>query len=145
MPKCKNCGTRLTKFDNDICPVCGTKNPLEGVRNETVEITTEINLNKEQADMYHPKKKKTFFLLFSLIGWSGAPFFYIKRYVEGWFLLFISLILIGGIGTIIFTLSDLKFYGYLIVILVDYIFNICYGAILINKADYKDGNGEFLR
>ena len=30
MPYCKNCGARITKFEKDICPVCGQKKPLEG-------------------------------------------------------------------------------------------------------------------
>ena len=39
MPNCRNCGARITKFDKDICPVCGTKNPLQGVGSETMEVT----------------------------------------------------------------------------------------------------------
>ena len=25
MPYCRNCGARITKFEKDICPVCGQK------------------------------------------------------------------------------------------------------------------------
>ena len=44
MPNCRNCGARLSKFDTDLCPVCGIKNPLEGISSETVEITSQIDL-----------------------------------------------------------------------------------------------------
>ena len=47
MPKCRNCGTRLTKFDIDICPVCGTKDPLKGVSSDTLEVTSEISLDAD--------------------------------------------------------------------------------------------------
>ena len=40
MPNCRNCGARITKFDKDICPVCGQKNPLMGVDVvKSVEVT----------------------------------------------------------------------------------------------------------
>ena len=44
MPYCKNCGSRITKFDKEICPVCGEKKPLDGAVSDTVEITTELNV-----------------------------------------------------------------------------------------------------
>ena len=49
MPNCRNCGARLSKFDTDLCPVCGIKNPLEGTSSETVEITSQIDLSKAQV------------------------------------------------------------------------------------------------
>ena len=53
MPYCKNCGSRITKFDNDICPICGAKNPLEGVTSDTVEITSELDIHdKENKKIY---------------------------------------------------------------------------------------------
>ena len=45
MPSCRNCGARLSKFDKDICPVCGAKNPLEGVSSETIDITSQIDIS----------------------------------------------------------------------------------------------------
>ena len=52
MPVCRHCGTRITKFDTDRCPVCGELNPLEGVTSDTVEITTEIDLSDELKKTY---------------------------------------------------------------------------------------------
>ena len=45
MPSCRNCGARLSKFDSDICPVCGTKKPLEGVSTETIDITSQVDMS----------------------------------------------------------------------------------------------------
>ena len=49
MPYCKNCGARITKFDKDLCPVCGAKKPLEGAHSDTIEITTELNVHNKEA------------------------------------------------------------------------------------------------
>ena len=54
MPTCRNCGARLSKFDKDICPVCGTPDPLKGVTSETVEITSQVDLSQ---DPQSPKLK----------------------------------------------------------------------------------------
>ena len=67
MPKCKNCGTRLTKFDNEICPVCGVEHPLEGVSSETIEITSKLDIDKEEFKDYHPTKRINVFLFFFYI------------------------------------------------------------------------------
>ena len=35
MPKCKECGETITKFDKEICPYCGCKDPIDKDREET--------------------------------------------------------------------------------------------------------------
>ena len=77
MPKCKNCGARLSKLDNDICPVCGEKNPLLGVSSETVEITSQLDIQSDEFKDYHPKKRFVAFILSTCLGFTGAPFFYL--------------------------------------------------------------------
>ena len=63
MPNCRNCGTRLTKFEKDLCPICGCKNPLEGVSSETIEITSQIGGISEELKDYHQKSRSICFLL----------------------------------------------------------------------------------
>ena len=43
MPNGKNCGARITKFDSDICPVCGFKHPIDVSKEETSDITSSFN------------------------------------------------------------------------------------------------------
>ena len=48
MPTCRECHSRISKFDKDICPVCGAKNPLDGVTSDTIEITHEIDISNPE-------------------------------------------------------------------------------------------------
>ena len=74
MPKCKNCGSRLTKFDKDVCPVCGTKNPLDGVTSDTVEMTSFINM--EQNRDFRVKKKSTMLFYSFVAGFTVFTIFF---------------------------------------------------------------------
>ena len=65
MPYCKNCGARITKFEKDICPICGQKKPLEGATSDTVEITTELKIHdKDRKEQYKAHFRFDTFLLF---------------------------------------------------------------------------------
>ena len=57
MPNCRNCGSRLSKFDKDICPVCGFKHPLDGVSSETQEVTSEISFYKGELKTSKVRKR----------------------------------------------------------------------------------------
>ena len=78
MPICRNCNSRISKFDKDRCPVCGTISPLKGVTSETVEVTSEIDLTSGEYN-FKPKDRNIVMLLFTLIGFTGAGFFYLKK------------------------------------------------------------------
>ena len=146
MPKCRNCGARLTKLDKDICPVCGFKNPLEGVSSETVEITSQFNLGTEEFETYKPCTKATALALFASLGWSGAALFYLSyfHFAIIWAAINIA-VLIGGIGSILAFLTPVGIlWGYLIMVLACYVINIIAGVIVYLKPNMKDGRGEFL-
>ena len=66
MPNCRNCGARLSKFDADLCPVCGIKDPLRGVSSETVEITSQIEMSDLQVNHGIVRHRKTMLILFLL-------------------------------------------------------------------------------
>ena len=146
MPKCRNCGARLTKLDKDICPVCGFKNPLEGVSSETVEITSQFNLDSEEFETYKPCTKATALALFASLGWTGAALFYLSyfHFAIIWAAINIA-VLIGGIGSILAFLTPVGIlWGYLIMVLVCYFINLIVGVVVYLKPNMKDGRGEFL-
>lgn len=146
MPKCKKCGARLTKFDTDICPVCGEKNPLEGVSSETIEITSNLDFSDAELKTYKPRKRVVAFILFLTLGFTGIPCFYLKYTKLGIYCLIGSLILIGGIGSILAFCTSLgPVLGYVIGLLSTYAFHIFTALYTMFKPNLVDGNGEFLR
>ena len=146
MPVCKYCGSRISKFDNDMCPVCGTKKPLEGVTSETIEVTSEIDIKNPDFKAYKQTKRVTAFLLFSLVGIFGAGFFYAKFKKYGIIWLIANVVTIGGLGSILAFLAGLgPIWGYVIPLVACYLINIGFGLFFLFKPSLKDGNGEFIR
>ena len=147
MPRCKNCGARLTKFDNDICPVCGTAKPLEGVSSETVEITTSLDINDIEFKKYKPATKFKTMLFFLLVGWSGAGFFYLNFIPLALVWSFLNIfVLEAGLGSIFtFAVGLAPITGFMIPVAIIYFINIIAGLYFLLKHNVKDGHGEFLR
>ena len=146
MPVCKYCGSRITKFDNDMCPVCGTKKPLEGVTSETIEVTSEIDIQNPDFKSYKPTKRVATFVLFATLGIFGVGFFYAKYKKYGLIWLIANLVFIGGLGSILAFLTPLPIlWGYLIPLFAAYGLNIGFGVFCLIKSNIKDGNGEFIR
>ena len=145
MPNCKNCGARLSKFDSDICPVCGTKKPLEGVSSETIEITSQVDLSGFQAGQKVVRRRKTLFLLAATIGFTGAPFYYIKKKLLGfaWFLINLS-ILAALFALIYFVVKMHIAIAIIVPVAFIYVMNAITGSILYNVPNLKDGEGEFV-
>lgn len=147
MPSCRNCGGRITRFDKDICPICGQKNPLQGVSSKTVEFTNDLNsLKADELKSFHPATKFKAFVLFCLIGWTGAPMFYLNYVAQAFIWFALHMIFIGGLGSVFAFLTPLGFiWGYVLVIGIAYLFNIFMGIMLFFRHNLKDGRGEFLR
>lgn len=146
MPYCRNCGARITKFEKDICPVCGTRNPLDGASSDTVEITSELNIhNKENKKIYAAHFRLTAFLLFAFIGWTGAGYFYLNFKKMGFIWLVCNLLVIGGLmGLFIALLSPTNWISYVAPFAVAYLVNMGISIYYLVKSDIKDGNGEFI-
>ncbi len=145
MPNCKNCGARISKFDADMCPVCGTKKPLEGINSETIEITSQIDLNNFAEGQKVVRRRKKLLLLFLVIGFVGAPFFYLKKKKAAILWLILNLVLLGGLFALFFFAFKLHIaIAILIPILVVYFLNGVMGAIYHFLPDLKDGDGEFV-
>lgn len=146
MPYCKNCGARITKFEKDICPICGQKKPLEGATSDTVEITTELKIHdKDRKEQYKAHFRFDTFLLFLFIGFTGAGFFYLNFKKRGLIWLLCNLAVIGGlIGLFIALLSPTSWISYVAPFAAAYLVNIGVGIYYLCKSDIKDGNGEFI-
>ena len=145
MPLCKNCGSRISKFDKDICPICGTRNPLEGVTSETIEITSEIQLGNSEFKNYHFTNRKVACLLFATLGIFGLGFYYAKFKRIALYWLIANLIIIGGFGSLFAFVTPLGIlWGYLIPLIVAYVINIGVGLYFLFKGNIKDGSGEFM-
>lgn len=145
MPVCRNCGGRISRFDKDRCPICGTVAPLKGVVSETVEVTSEIDLNSKEFN-FKPKERGIVMLLFTLLGFSGAGFFYLKKNKLGLIWLLSNIILISILALLFIFLVKLDYvWGIIIPVIISYIINIGVGIYYLVKPDIKDGRGEFIR
>lgn len=144
MPKCKNCNNRIDRFNKDRCPICGVEFPFDGMNSDTVEITTNIDVDSVDTD-YKPCRKKDVFMFFCLLGIFGAPFFYLKKVKEGVIQLIFSFIVIGLMTFLLWYFTPLSIlYSVLISVGSMYLLNIIFGAIFVSQPNLKDGNGEFV-
>ena len=144
MPNCRNCGARISKFDKDICPVCGTKNPLDGVSSETVEITSQIDLNNFVEGQKVVCRRKKMLVLFLACGFTASQFFYLKKKKFAILWLIINLLLMGITFFLISMVQIPLPICIIISILITYILNSIVGAIYYFLPDLKDGEGEFV-
>lgn len=145
MPSCRNCGARLSKFDSDICPVCGTKKPLEGVSSETIEITSQVDLSSFTAGQKVKRRRKTMLLLSLLLGFTGALFFYIKKALLGFIWLLINLLVGAGLAVLFLLVVKLNLaLSIILPVILIYLVNAIVGAIYFLKPNLKDGEGEFV-
>ena len=145
MPNCRNCGARLSKFDNDICPVCGTKDPLKGVSSETIEITSQVDLNNFQEGQKVIRHRKKMLILFLTVGFTGMGFFYIKKKREAFICLVTSVLLFTSGFLLLHLLAGLNIaLSIIIPIATVYVLNAVLGLIYYFTPDVKDGEGEFI-
>lgn len=145
MPVCKNCKKRIDRFNKDRCPICGVENPFEGVTSDTVEITTNIDVDNINVD-YHPRRRKKLLLFFVLIGITGIPFFYMKKKVMGFVQIFLSLAIALPTAFLLwkFVPAIYPFLDGVIGVGAAYLVNIIWGLIYSNLPNLKDGTGEFV-
>lgn len=147
MPYCRNCGARITKFEKDICPVCGTRNPLDGANSDTVEITSQLDLGqKANRKIYKAHFRLNTFIWFIFLGWTGAGFFYLNFKKRGIIWLLCNLVVLGGlIALFALAITGAKnWLSYAAPVSIMYLVNIGIGIYYLCKKDIKDGNGEFI-
>ena len=147
MPICRHCGVRISKFDKDRCPICGELEPLKDVKSDTIEVTSEIDINeRDLLFKYKPRKRTTLLLLSMLLGWTGAPFFYLYYKKMGFIWLLANLIIFAGAFSAFYFPSLLNLPLSIIIPLgVLYISNITLGLIIFFRKNVKDKNNNLLR
>lgn len=142
MPICKNCKSRIDKFNKDRCPICGVEKPFEGVTSDTVEITTSLDVD----DMNFKPRKKKLFLIFSIcLGFFGVEFFYVYKKAAGVIMLFINALVIGAGGGFVGEFSPLSYgaaFGIFIALAI--VINTVIGLLHFFTPNLKDGRGEFI-
>lgn len=144
MPKCRNCGANV-EADASICPVCGIENPVKTKKVRTVDITQTLDPNLPDYQQYKRKSKLVCSLLFGLIGFTGAPYFYLKDLSKGFqYLLGHIVFLAAGLGVVYLLNKDLLVTVLIVLVVLIYLFNIIMAFRCYFKGDIKDGNGEFL-
>ncbi len=146
MPTCRNCHSRLNKFDKDICPVCGCKNPFMGMPSDTIEITQEIGSIPDVREQYRPKKRKFAVILSLFVGFSGATFFYLGYYLSAILYLCMNIIIAGCLFLALYFGLAIDVYICLgVCIGILYLVNIVLAGIFIYRKDIKDSRGELLK
>ena len=145
MPNCRNCGARLTKFDKDICPVCGIKDPLQGVTSETVEITSQVDLSEFQEGQKVVRRRKKMLIFFLTLGFTGLGYFYLKKKKEAFFAITISLLLMSSGFLLLHLVASLNIaLSIIFPIIAVYIVHAIFGLVLYFTPNLKDGEGEFV-
>lgn len=142
MPTCKNCKSRIDKFNKDICPICGVEHPFEGVSSQTMEVTTPIDV--DHLD-YKPRKRSILLLTGLTLGWTGLHFFYLKKNKLGYLTLILSLLFIVSLGLILgLCVENIALWaGFLIGFALSYFINAFITFVIYLTPNYKDGRGEF--
>ncbi len=143
MPYCKYCNSRISKFDTDICPLCGGLRPLDDVTSETIDITKEIKMDGSEFTNYKPKRRGVCFAWSATLGIFGAPLYYLGYVWLGILWLFVNLLIIAGGGV---TLGYYFSWIYLIVIAIAmYVLNLLFGLFYLFRDNLKSKDGEFVR
>lgn len=143
MAKCKNCSSQIE--DNaTVCPICGQINPIKTKKVKTTDMTMKFRQERISEDNYQQKSRKITVLLFCLVGFTGAPYFYLKDIKSALLSLIGSVILLAAASLIgVFVLSNLVF-ALIMAVLALYIINIGIGLYYFTHHELKDGQGEFL-
>lgn len=145
MPYCKNCHTRIDKFNKDRCPICGEVDPFDGISSDTIEITTNIDTSSIGELDYHPRTRKALWIYFSTLGIFGVPFFYMYRKLAGFIYASINLALLAGLILIFALAAHLHIAASIaIAVAIMYLLNFLLGLYYYHKPNLKDGHGEFL-
>jgi len=147
MPVCKNCGARIEKFNKDMCPICGCKNPLEGISSDTIEVTSDITNLLVDGKKPRFKTKKKFILLTYLCSFLGINFFYLSRAKVGLLFLLANIVFIGGLFALFNFIVKLPVAVSIIIpFVVAYLIDVLLSYFLFNKVyNHKDGKGSFLK
>lgn len=145
MPKCRYCHESISRLDKDICPFCGGKKPLEGVDDSTIDITKVFDPTLLKQQKLEPRSKVCTGILSILLGIFGIDELYIYRFKRALITLVITLLFVGGLGSILFFFALKNVFGFLIPYFVLEFYFIFKGIYIFVSPTIKDGRGEFLK
>lgn len=145
MPECRNCHREISKFDNDVCPYCGTPHPIDE-NYKTKDMTSFVDPVTGDYKLYKSKSKKTASILAFSCGYTGAPLFYLGFRKKGILALAIFLVFYIALALpLFFFVKPLSFWSFLIPLFLAYLVNVPFGVRYLKNDSLKDVNGEFLR
>ena len=145
MPECRNCHREISKFDNDVCPFCGTPHPIDE-NYKTKDMTSFVDPVTGDYKLYKSKSKKTASILAFSCGFTGAPFFYLGFMKKGIATLAIFLLCYAAIALpLFFFFKTLSFWSFLIPLILAFLGSVPLGIRFLKNDSLKDANGEFLR
>lgn len=150
MPKCKYCNQSITKFDKEICPYCGGKNPIDTNNPQTTDITEVINTvnpSDESRVNYKPKKKIVNAILCMILGVFGIDELYLG--FKGRFVIRLAInALVYIIFMLVFYFTKVITTQYLIFLLpfvIIFAFYLIVGVVFLQLKNKKDVTGAFLK
>lgn len=146
MPQCRNCHRNIEKFDNDICPYCGTKDPIDP-NYKTADVTSYVDPVTGKQLVVKSKKKVVAFILTLLFGPLGLGYFYLGYAKRGVIALLITLIGCGGVGAFVFFLINhlAGIWTWIGIYAAIWVFFIIVAIYILRSASLKDGKGDFVR
>ena len=144
MAKCKYCHEVISRLDKEVCPFCGGIKPLEGTDTSTQDVTKVIDQLEGSVQIKH-KKRIVAALLAFVFGFLGAHYMYLGKFKKGLFTCLVSLVLIGGIGSLLYLLAGWhSIMPYLIPYLIIEFYSIFLGIMYLTSHNIQDSSGEFL-
>lgn len=144
MPRCKYCHSEITKFDTDICPKCGERNPIDDDY-RTMDITQHIDPQTGDFKLYKSKSKKLTLFLMALFGPLAFDEFYrgfIGRAIAN---LLLTIAVVGGLGTCLLLLDLIQPWFYFVLYGIVWVCHMLRALIVSRNDSLKDARGEFLR
>ncbi len=150
MPKCKYCGQSITKFDKEMCPYCGAKNPIDSSNPQTTDITEAINTvnpTDEARVNYKPKKKVINAVLCMFLGFLGIDELYLGFRNRFLIRLIINAICYVALLLIFYFTKAIVSGGLLFTLPLIIVFSVWFivGIIFFVLKNKKDANGAFLK
>ena len=150
MPKCKYCGQSITKFDKEMCPYCGAKNPIDSSNPQTADITEAINTvnpTDEARVNYKPKKKAINAVLCMFLGFLGIDELYLGFRNRFLIRLIINAICYVALLLIFYFTKAIVSSGLLFILPLIIVFSVWFivGIIFFVLKNKKDANGAFLK
>lgn len=144
MARCKYCHEVISRLDKDVCPFCGGQKPLDGTDTSTQDVTKVIDQLEKPLKIKH-KKRIVAAIIAVLVGFLGGHYFYLGKFKKGLIMALISVLLIGGFGSILFfAIPWHNAFAFLIPYFVIEVVCLFFGYVLLTNRSIQDSHGEFL-